>query len=270
MRERRATTKLLGGQSRRAGRRWGHRLSMAPASVASGRRAPLRRGRPFRWYGGRAVRGSRVPTVILLGAGALAAATASGCGESAHQDASESRGTFAVQVTQASFPARQAISKPERLVLSVHNTGARAVPNVAVAVNSFYYVSSYPRLASSKRPVWVVDNGPGPQANPPVETIEVDAPGGGTTATYNVWALGRLGPGATRSFVWRVTPVKAGVHRVLYRVYAGLNGKARAQLAGGGVPGGAFEVSIAGHPPERHVNPQTGKVEFGPYKPAGA
>jgi hypothetical protein len=206
----------------------------------------------------------------LLGAGAVAAATASGCGESAHQDAGEPRGSFTVQVTQASFPTHQAVSKPERLVLSVHNTGARAVPDVAVALNSFYYVSSYPKLASNKRPVWVVDNGPGPQAKPAVETVEVDQPGGGTTATYDVWALGRLAPGATRSFVWHVTPVKAGVHRVFYRVYGGLNGKARTQLAGGGVPGGAFTVSIAGTPQVRHVNPQTGKVELGPYTPAGA
>lgn len=233
-------------------------------------RSRARRGRPSRWYGGRAVRGSRASTVVLLGAGALAVATASGCGEAAHQDAGEPRGTFTVQVAGASFPAHQAISKPERLVLSVHNSGARAVPNVAVAVNSFSYVSSYPKLASNKRPVWVVDNGPGPEAKPPVETVEVDQPGGGTTATYNVWALGRLAPGATRSFVWRVTPVKAGVHRVFYRVYAGLNGKARAQLASGGAPGGTFTVSVAGEPPKRHVNPQTGRVEFGPYSPAGA
>ncbi len=173
-------------------------------------------------------------------------------------------------MTQASFPTHQAISKPERLVLSVHNTGTRALPNVAVAVNSFDYVSDYPKLASNKRPVWVVETGPGPAAKPPVETVEVDAPGGGTTATYNVWALGRLAPGATRSFVWHVTPVKSGTHRVFYRVYGGLNGKARAVLAGGGAPGGTFTVSIAPAPPKRHVNPQTGKVEVGPYTSAGA
>jgi hypothetical protein len=211
-----------------------------------------------------------VPTVLILGASVLAVAAASGCGESAHQDAGEPKGTFTVRVTTASFPERQAVSKPERLVLSVHNTSARAVPNVAVAVDSFDYVSNYPNLAARRRPVWVVDNGPGPTAKPPVETVEVAAPGGAATATYNVWALGRLAPGATRSFVWRVTPVKPGVHKVSYRVYGGLNGRARAQLAGGGVPGGAFTVAIAGAPPQRHVNPQTGKVEFGTYSPSGS
>jgi hypothetical protein len=209
-----------------------------------------------------------VPTVVLFSASALALASASGCGGSAHQDASEPKGTFTVRVSGASFPRHQAISRPERLVLSVHNTGTRAVPDVTVAVSSFDYVSNYANLAARKRPVWVVDNGPGSIAEPPVETQEVDAPGGATTSTYNVWALGPLAAGATRSFVWRVTPVKSGTHKVSYRVYGGLNGKARAELAGGGVPGGAFTVAIAGRPPRRHVNPQTGKVELGAFTPS--
>jgi hypothetical protein len=208
-----------------------------------------------------------MPKVLLLGTSALAVAMASGCGEAAHQDAGESKGTFTVRVTGASFPARQAVAKPARLVLRVHNTSGRTVPNVAVAVNSFDYVSNYPNLQARKRPVWVLEHGPGPIAKPPVETVEVDAPGGGTTATYNVWALGPLAAGATRDFVWQVTPVKPGVHSVAYRVYGGLNGKARAVLASGGVPGGAFRVAIAGKPPARHVNPRTGKVEFGVYSP---
>ncbi len=206
--------------------------------------------------------------LLLLGASPLAGALASGCGSSAQQNASEPQGSFAVRVTHASFPARQSVAREERLVLSVRNTGAHAVPNVAVAVNSFDYISDYPNLAARRRPVWVVDHGPGPQPRTPVETVEVDAPGGGATASYNVWALGRLPAGTTRSFVWDVTPVKPGVHAVSYRVYAGLNGKARAQLAGGGLPGGSFQVAIAGSPPPKHVNPQTGRVEEGAYDPA--
>jgi hypothetical protein len=209
-----------------------------------------------------------VLTVVLLGASPLATALLSGCGgSSAAQDANEPKGVSTVQITQASFPARQAVSRPEQLVLDVHNPGTRAVPNVAVAVDSFYYTSNYPDLAARERPVWVVDQGPGRIPNPPVETVEVDPPGADTTANYYVWALGRLAPGATRSFVWRVTPVKAGLHTVSYRVYAGLNGKARAQLAGGGIPGGNFRVTIANRPPPSHVNPETGKVAPGAYSP---
>jgi hypothetical protein len=207
-----------------------------------------------------------VLTVVLLSAGPVAGLLASGCGSSA-QSASEPKGAFAVRVTRASFPLRQSVAREERLVLSVRNRSARAIPDVTIAVNSFDYTSDYRNLAASKRPVWVVDHGPGPLPQIPVETVEVDAPGGGTTANYNVWALGRLAPGATRSFVWHVTPVKPGVHTVSYRVYAGLNGRARAQLIRGGVPAGSFKVAIAGRPPPTHVNPQTGRVEEGAYSP---
>ncbi len=212
-----------------------------------------------------------MPTVALLGAVSLASALASGCGGGTQQNASEPKGTFGVQVTHASFPSRQSLAREQRLVLSVRNTGSRAVPDVAIAVDSFYYTSSYPNLAARKRPVWVVDSGPGPLPRIPVETQEVDPPGGGTTATYDVWALGPLAPGATRDFVWHVTPVKPGVHTVVYRVYAGLGGKARATLASGrargGTPGGSFRVTISSKPAPRHVNPETGKVEPGPFTP---
>jgi hypothetical protein len=216
-----------------------------------------------------AVRGYRVLSVILLSAcGPLAGVVASGCGGSRQQDASEPRGTFTVRVTHASFPSQQAVARPAQLELSVRNTGARALPNVTVAVNSFYYISNYPNLAARKRPIWVLDEGPGPIPKLPVETVQVDPPGGGTTASYNVWALGRLAPGASRNFVWHLTPVKPGVHTVAYRVYAGLNGRAQAQLAGGGAPTGSFTVDIASRPPHTHVNPQTGKVAAGMYTPS--
>jgi hypothetical protein len=215
------------------------------------------------WYRDLAVRGSRVLMIAMLGASALV----SGCGSSG-QDASEPKGAFTVRVTHASFPLRQSVAREEHMVLSVTNTGAHAVPDVAVAVHSFEYLSNYPNLAARRRPVWVIDHGPGPLPRIPVETVEVDAPGGGTTANYDVWALGRLAPGATRSFVWHVTAVKPGVHTVRYRVYAGLNGNAKAQLAGGALPAGSFKVDIAGRPPTKHVNPQTGRVEEGAYSPA--
>ncbi len=205
---------------------------------------------------------------VLLGVcGALASALAAGCGESRHQGASQPKGTFTVQVTQASFPLRQAVARPEQLVLDVRNTGARALPNVTVAVTSFDYLSDYPNLASRRRPVWVVDEGPGRIADPPVETVQTDPPGSGTTVNYDTWALGPLAPGATRGFVWHVSPVKPGLHTVSYRVYAGLSGRAQAQLANGAAAAGSFAVDIAGRPPPFHVDPTTGKVTPGPYVP---
>lgn len=209
--------------------------------------------------------------VLLLGVcGALASAVAAGCGSSAPQDAHEPQGHYTVRVAQASFPAHQSVARPVRLALVVRNTSARTLPNVTVAVTSFDYLSNYPNLANRKRPVWVVDQGPGRTPDPPVATVQVDPPGSGTTANYNVWALGPLPAGATRSFVWQVTPVKPGLHRVFYRVYAGLNGRAQAQLANGAAPVGSFTVDVAGKPPPTHVDPQTGKVVPGPYVPSEA
>jgi hypothetical protein len=76
--------------------------------------------------------------------------------------------------------------------------------------------------------------------------------------------LGSLAPGAYKSFVWRVTPVKAGVHTVDYTVAAGLSGNARARLAGGAPATGKFVVAVAPAPPATHVDPQTGQVVPGP------
>lgn len=206
--------------------------------------------------------------VWLLGiCGALVSAVAAGCGSSEPQNAHEPRGRFTVHVAQASFPTHQAVARPVQLVVAVRNTGARTLPNVTVAVTSFDYLSNYPHLSSRKRPVWVVDQGPGRVPYPRVETVEVDPPGAGTTSNYNIWALGPLPAGATRTFVWRVTPVKPGLHRVFYKVYAGLNGRAQAQLAGGRAPAGSFTVYVAGQPPPTHVDPKTGKVVPGPYIP---
>lgn len=200
--------------------------------------------------------------------GALTGALAAGCGGSRRQDAGEPKARYTVQVTHASFPIEQAVARPAQMAIVVHNTSARALPDVTVAVTSFDYLSDYPNLASRRRPIWVVDEGPGQIPKLPVETVQVDPPGSGTTANYDVWALGPLAPGATRSFVWHVSPVKSGVHRVSYRVYAGLNGRAQAELANGSPSAGSFTVHIAGRPPQTHVDPTTGKVVAGPYVPS--
>jgi hypothetical protein len=172
-----------------------------------------------------------------------------------------------VRVTHASFPTAQAVARPAQLVLDVRNTSARTLPDVTVAVTSFDYLNDYAGLASRRRPIWVVDEGPGQIAKPPVETVQVDPPGSGTTSNYDIWALGPLAPGATRRFAWNVSPVKPGAHTLSYRVYAGLNGRAQAELADGSPPVGSFAVDIAGRPPQTHVDPATGKVVPGPYVP---
>jgi hypothetical protein len=202
---------------------------------------------------------------MCLGAcGACVALLAGGCG-GARQDAHEPKGTFTVRVVKASFPARQAVARPARLELQVQNTGAQTVPNVAVTIDSFYYTENYPELAANKRPIWAIEEGPGPISKRPVPSQAVSPPGGGQTAYVNTWALGPLAPGRTQTFLWRVTPVKPGLHTVHFAVAAGLAGQARAQLSGGGIPTGHFTVDVAPQPPANHVDPDTGQIVSGTY-----
>jgi hypothetical protein len=193
----------------------------------------------------------------------LAALLVSGCGGGSRQDAREPKGAFAVRIVHASFPAKQAIARPTRLELQVRNTGARAVPNLAITLDSFSYTENYPNLAADKRPIWVVEQGPGAIAEPPVESQAVSPPGGGQTAYVNTWALGPLPPGRTQTFIWRVTPVKAGRHTVRFTVAAGLAGRATAQLASGDPARGHFTADIAPAPPATHVDPSTGQIAAG-------
>jgi hypothetical protein len=205
-----------------------------------------------------------LPGVSLAVCGVALGALASGCG-GAQRNAHEPTGSYTVEVLHARFPAKQAMAHDTKLALTVRNAGAQTIPNVAVTLDSFYYTSTYPKLSSNKRPVWIVNTGPGAVAiNPPVRSEEVNPPGGGETAFVNTWALGALAPGASTSFVWHVTPVKAGMHTVHYAVAAGLDGKASARLAGGGPPVGAFLAAIAPLPPAKHVNPETGQIAAGP------
>jgi hypothetical protein len=198
----------------------------------------------------------------------LAGLLAGGCGSGARQDAREPAAGFTLAVVHAAFPAKQSIARPAGMELVVRNTGERTAPNVAVTVDSFYYTEHFPELASNKRPIWVIEKGPGTIPGRPVDSEAVSPPGGGQTAYVNTWALGPLAPGAERTFLWEVVPVKPGAHTVHYTVAAGLAGKARAEVPSGGPVAGHFSVEIAPVPPARHVNPNTGQVVPGPYYPA--
>lgn len=183
-----------------------------------------------------------VPTVTACFALAV---TAAGCGGGERQDADEPSGTWRVEVVDAEFPSSQNIAKQETMRIRVRNADDRDIPNLAVTVDSFTQRSEQADLADSSRPVWIVD----------------DAPNGGTTAYVNTWALGRVPAGETKTFEWEVTPVVAGDHELTYRVAAGLDGKAKARVDGGGRPEGSFDVSISRRPAQARVNPDTGAVE---------
>jgi hypothetical protein len=205
-----------------------------------------------------------LPGLSLAACGVVLAMLVSGCGGS-EQDAHEPKGVYEMEVLKARFPPKQAIASDERLALVVRNSGTHTIPNVAISLNSLNYTSDYPHLAVDKRPVWIVNRAPGPVPAVRVLSEEVYPPGGSETAYVNTWALGPLAPGASKIFVWHVTPVKAGEHIVYYRVAAGLGGKTRAQLAHGSPVIGKFAVAVAPRPPHTHVNPYTGEIAEGTF-----
>ena len=178
-----------------------------------------------------------------------------GCGGGPKgQDANEPKGNYTVEIERASFPTRQRLAQKSTLEIAVRNVGDKAVPNVAVTVEpvqppnspaalAFEEASKQPGLANPSRPVWVLDAGPR----------------GGVTAYTNTWALGKLEPGQLKTFVWRVTAVKAGSHAIKYTVAAGLDGKATARLPGGEVPTGGFDIAISDEPAQARVT-DSGRV----------
>jgi hypothetical protein len=170
------------------------------------------------------------------------------CGTGPRQDANEPKRDFRVDVVRATFPGQQPLAKRSDLLITVRNAGSETIPNIAVTVegadgaapaNAFAEADPQRGLADPSRPVWIVDRGPR----------------GGDTAYVNTWSLGKLAPRQEKTFIWFVTPAVAGTHTVRYRVSAGLNGKAKARLAGGGIPSGSFTVFISNKPAGIKVSP---------------
>lgn len=186
--------------------------------------------------------------MVATAVGAALVLVSAGCGGT-RQDADEPSGDYAVQVTRATFPSKQQIAQTSRMVIAVKNTGRETIPNVAVTVDSFNTREQRADLADPTRPVWIVDKGPAD----------------GETAYVGTWALGHLAPGRTARFTWRVTAVRPGTHAVKYRVAAGLDGKAKAVLPGGGVPAGIFPVEVERKPEAACVN-DAGEVVRSPKR----
>ena len=213
----------------------------------------------LRWYGARAVSRRTAARVILPVAGALVLA---GCGGT-RQDVHEPNATFPVSIVRASFPGYQTLADRSELVVAVKNIGSQTLPNVAVTIKGFNYYDPQEDLADHSRPVWIVDFGPGPHAI--VQGEGALSPGGYVTADPSTWAAGPLPAGHTATFIWRVTSVRAGLHRLDWIVAAGLYGKAKARLADGAIPQGRFRVLVTTRPAQSHVDPSTGQVVPGPY-----
>ena len=170
-----------------------------------------------------------------------------GCGSGPRQDADEPSGSYKLEVAAAKFPASQSIAQDSRMIVTVRNDDTKAAPNVAVTVETdpskagqgtiaFGQRVDDSRLSDNERPVWIVNDGPH----------------GGDSAATNTWALGKLGPGETKTFTWKVTAVEAGSYTLRYRISPGLAGKAK--LAEGGRTDGLFKVTIDDKPVPARVN----------------
>lgn len=182
--------------------------------------------------------------LAVLAVSALALAGA-GCGGE-RQDADAPSGEFDVEVTDASFPAKQRIAEPTTLKLEIANRGDRAVPNLAVTVETAPPVEGQspvafgtnrdnPELADSGRPVWILDEGPA----------------GGQSAYTNTWAVGPLDEGQSRTVEWKLTAMEAGRYTVGWRLAPSLEGDV--ELAGGRTEG-EFVVTIADEPVPARVD----------------
>jgi hypothetical protein len=184
-----------------------------------------------------------------LRAGVLAvavAAFAAGCGGGERQDEGAPEGTFDVDVTEASFPAEQSIAAPAVLSLEVANDSDRAVPDLAVTVETLGAVdgeapaafgqrTGETALADSNRPIWIVD----------------EPPAGGESAYTNTWTVGELGPGERKTIEWKVTPMRPGDYTVTYRLSPSVVGDAAIE---GEDTAGEFDVSISNEPVAAKVN----------------
>lgn len=175
------------------------------------------------------------------------------CGGDPRQDENEPEGDFAVSVVDATFPSEQKLAKRSTLEIRVRNDENRkTIPNIAVTVDGFDTRIRQQGVADPTRPVFVINGRPKSIGTFP-ETKE-DGPAGGETAYVNTWALGRLGPGKTKTFRWNVTAVRPGPYKISYRVAAGLTGKAKAvSVVGNRDVGGTFSGRISDRAPQSRV-----------------
>ena len=212
---------------------------------------------------------------------AVIALPLAGCGEAVkRQDANEPAGDYKVEIVEAEFPENQKLAKRSEMRIVVKNVDTKRIPNIAVTVKSFdrrendvenaenAAASAGLQQADPKRPIFIVNASPiefrqklGP-GEPSLVDREVDPPRGNEAAGAYVdtYPLGPLEKGETAVFMWSVTATVAADFNLRYRVEAGLDGKAKAVLAGGKAPTGEFTGVIEDRVFEAGVDPDGGEV----------
>jgi hypothetical protein len=188
---------------------------------------------------------------LLVGLCGLLAAGAVGCGSGERQDANEADASYDVTVVDAKFPTSQRLAEKSQLEITVRNDDAETIPNIAVVLKGLSRRMDNPNLSDPNRPVFIVDGKSAEIGG--YEEVKLAAPGGGQTALVDTWALGKLEPGAKKTFRWRLTAVKPGPFELSYAVAAGLGGKAKAVGPGDAQPQGAFKGTISSAAPASRI-----------------
>jgi hypothetical protein len=200
------------------------------------------------------------------------AALLAGCGESS-SDANEPAGTYEVEVTEASFPAKQRLGQTSLLQLGIRNSGGKTVPALSVTftlageegANSslpFGVHDPQPELARAERPVWVL-------AETYPRLVGSSQPGGATTSNRKTFDFGMLKPGETTSAVWKLSAVRAGKYMLLFQISAGLSGEAKAVTNNDLPAGGSIVTEITRKLPETEVTDSGEVVEIGKKEQSG-
>jgi hypothetical protein len=188
---------------------------------------------------------------VLVGICGLLAAGAVGCGGGERQDVNEAEASYDVTVVDAKFPERLHLAEESNLVITVRNDAAKTIPNVAVTLRGLETRNENPKLQDPNRPVFVIDGDAAEIGG--YQEVKLAAPEGGETALVDTWTLGRLQPGAEKSFRWRLTAVKPGPFELSYAVAAGLGGKAKAVGPGDAQPQGSFKGTISSKAPVSRI-----------------
>jgi hypothetical protein len=185
----------------------------------------------------------------------------SACGGGERQDVTEPSGDYPVQVAKAKFPTRQQLVETSDVELKINNVGDQTIPDLAVTIYTtpastatsepkagrpFDIRLDQPGLASSNRPVWILEQGyPKLITSGATPKNIASAPAVGAAASQtDTFQFGAVRSGESKDIVWRVTPVRAGTYTVRYEVAAGLQGKARAVTPDGSPVRGEFAVTI--------------------------
>jgi len=208
----------------------------------------------------------RLRAAVLAALAAVLALSIAACGSESSSDANEEEGTYRVQVTDASFPAKQQLGQTYLLRLGVRNTGDETIPALTVNVSikgkqgegstlPFGIRDPQPELAQPDRPVWVL-------AEHYPRFAGSSASGGAETSNQKTFDFGPLKKGATANVIWKLSAVRAGDYTLLYAIEAGLSDKTKAETgSGNSAPGGSFSVKISAAERDTEVNDSGEVVE---------